>query len=51
MVICAPLVVGVGGGGHLPFWYQRVLEMQVVIKKLWREKFRRGLLLLNEYQI
>lgn len=52
MVICAPLVVGVGGGGNLPFWYQRVLiEVQVVIKKLWREKFGRGLLLLNEYQI
>lgn len=50
MVICDPLVVG--GGGHLPFWYQRVLiEVQVVIKKLWREKFGRGLLLLNEYQI
>lgn len=51
MVICAPLVVGVGGG-DLPFWYQRVLiEVQVVIKKLWREKFGRGLLLLTEYQI
>ena len=41
-----------GGGGNLPFWYQRVLiEVLVVIKKLWREMFGRGLLLLNEYQI